>query len=116
VSYTEFERYDTKHFDTALGAHAAFDVLKTESFSLYGKGGLSVHQFGTESFKPATLVNADLGAGAAVAVAQNVSLGAEYQYSTTLLKDDMKAKDWDFRVKDLAQTRNDYSLFVAFKF
>jgi opacity protein-like surface antigen len=116
LSYTEFDRYNTKHFDTALGGYAAFDVLKTEAFSLYGKAGLSLHQFGTETFKPASLVNADLGAGAAFAVAQNVSLGAEYQYSTTLVKDDMKAKEWDFRVKDLSQTRNDYSLFVAYKF
>ncbi|MDQ3232246.1 MAG: outer membrane beta-barrel protein, partial [Pseudobdellovibrionaceae bacterium] len=86
LSYTEFERYDTRHFDTALGGYAALDLLKTDAFSLYGKAGLSAHQFGTETFKPATLLNVDLGAGAAVAVAQNVDVGAEYQYSTSLVK------------------------------
>ncbi|MDQ3235778.1 MAG: porin family protein [Pseudobdellovibrionaceae bacterium] len=116
LSYTGFERSDVSGYDTAFGGYGTFDILKTEGCSLYGKGGLSVHQFGVESYKSATLVNADVGAGAAVTVAENVAVGAEYQYSTTLVKDEFEAKDWDYRVKGLSQTRDDYSLFVAVKF
>lgn len=116
LSYTEFERSDVKSFDTALGGYAAFDLLKHDNFSLYGKGGLSLHQFSQEDFKATHLVNGDVGIGASVAVAENIDLGAEYQYSRTLIKKDLEAKDLDYRVKDLSQTRNDYSVFVAVKF
>lgn len=117
LSYAEFERFNTKAFDTALGAYAAFDLVKQDNFSLYGKGGVSLHQFGQETFKPALLVNADLGAGASFAVASNVDLGAEYLFSKTLVSGDMAAKeDSAYKVRDVTQERSDYSLFVAYKF
>jgi Outer membrane protein beta-barrel domain len=116
VSYTEFDRFDQKAFDTALGGYAAFDLVKSDSFSLYGKGGVSWHQFGVEGFETASLVNGDVGVGASLALSPSLDLGAEYLYSTTLVKDELKLKDYDdFRLKGLTQTRNDYSVFVAMK-
>ncbi len=116
LSYAEFERFNTKAFDTALGAYVAFDLVKEDSFTLYGKSGVSLHQYGQETFKTASLVNGDVGVGVSLALAPNLDLGAEYQYSSTIVKGEMKAKDFeDFKVKGVSQVRNDYSLFVAMK-
>jgi opacity protein-like surface antigen len=115
ASYTEFDRFDQKSFDTALGGYAAFDLVKSDSFSLYGKGGVSWHQFGVEGFETASLVNGDVGVGASMALAPSLDLGAEYLYSTTLVKGDLKLKDEDFKFEGISQKRNDYSLFVAMK-
>lgn len=117
LSYTEYERDDAKAFDTGLGGYFAYDLIKQDTFSLYGKGGLTAHQFGSPWYKTATFVNADVGVGATVAASESVDLGAEYLYSQTLIKGELKDKEFaGDKFKGVGQTRNDYSVFVAYKF
>lgn len=117
LAYTEYSRSRSKAFDTALGGYLAYDFLKSDAFSLYASVGLTAHQFGVPWYKAATFVDADAGLGASLAVAENVDLGAEYKYSETIVKGELRSKAFSGdKIKGLGQERNDYSVFVAYKF
>jgi opacity protein-like surface antigen len=117
ISHTKYEEDDVEASDMALGGFFAYDFVNQNNMSVYGKAGLSLHQFAFEDYNSASLLNGDLGAGIAFAIDPSVDIGGEYKYSTTLGKGDMSAEDSSsIKYEDLSIERNDLSVFVAFKF
>jgi len=116
-SLTNYEEDEAEASDMALGGFLAYDFISQSNMSVYGKGGLSLHQFAFEDFNSASLLNGDLGVGVALAVTPSLDLGGEYRYSTTLGKGDMSAEDSSLvKLNDVSIERNDLALFLAFKF
>lgn len=117
IAVTNYEEDEAEASDMALGGYFAYDFISQSNMTVYGKGGLSLHQFAIENFNSASLLNGDIGAGVTFAMADNMDLGGEYRYSTTLGKSDMSSEDSDdIEYQDVSIERNDLSVFLAFKF
>ncbi|WP_141731757.1 outer membrane protein [Oligoflexus tunisiensis] len=117
VSMTNYEQNEAESSDMALAGYFAYDFISQSNMIVYGKGGLSLHQFALEDFNSASLLNGDVGVGLALAVAPSMDFGGEYRYSTTLGRDDMSQDSANgIRLDDVAIERNDLSVFVSFKF
>jgi opacity protein-like surface antigen len=117
IAITNYEEDGSKASDMALGGFFAYDFISQSNMTVYGKGGISLHQFAFEDFNSASLLNGDLGAGVTFALADNMDLGGEYRYSTTLGKGDMSTEESDeIELQDVSIERNDLSVFLALKF
>jgi opacity protein-like surface antigen len=117
IAVTNYEEDESEASDMSIAGFFAYDFISQSNMTVYGKGGVSLHQFAFEDFNSASLLNGDLGAGVAFAMAPNMDLGGEYRYSTTLSKGDMSTEDSDqVELQDVAIERNDLSVFLSFKF
>jgi opacity protein-like surface antigen len=120
VSHTSFREGDDKDFeatDLALGGHLTYDFIAQDNLTVFGKAGLSAHQFAQEDFNSSSLINGDVGLGFALAMASNMDFGGEYTYSTTLVRSDMESEQsGGLSLEDLAIQRSDISVFTSFKF
>jgi opacity protein-like surface antigen len=117
IAVTNYEEDETKASDMGISGFFAYDFISQSNMTFYGKGGLSLHQFAFEDFNSASLLNGDIGAGITFAMADNLDLGGEYRYSTTLGKGDMSTEDSDeIELQDVSIERNDLSAFLSFKF
>ena len=117
IAVTNYEENETKASDMGISGFFAYDFISQSNMTFYGKGGLSLHQFAFEDFNSASLLNGDIGAGLTFALADNLDLGGEYRYSTTLGKGDMSTEaSNDIELKDVSIERNDLSAFLSFKF
>jgi opacity protein-like surface antigen len=117
IAVTNYEENEAKASDMGISGFFAYDFISQSNMTFYGKGGLSLHQFAFEDFNSASLLNGDIGAGITFALADNLDLGGEYRYSTTLGKGDMSTEDSeDIELQDVSIERNDLSAFLSFKF
>jgi opacity protein-like surface antigen len=117
IAVTNYEEDEAEASDMAIAGFFAYDFISQSNMTFYGKGGISLHQFALENYNSASLLNGDVGAGVTFALADNMDLGGEYRYSTTLGKGDMSSEDSDeIEYQDVSIERNDLSVFVAFKF
>jgi opacity protein-like surface antigen len=88
-----------KFDDSSAGVFASYDLMKTDSLSLYALGGASYHVVDFKdqtdhgfrlSAADAYLWNYDAGVGGRLSLTDSVALGLEYRYSDTLQRPNTK--------------------------
>ena len=120
--------------DFNVNGFGRINFIQEEKLSVYGKAGLSYHMLDLKdpetsravtkiTYEDINILNFDVGFGATVALADQVTAGVEYVYSDTLSKDDSQVsidgltlQDPSARINGLALKTNEITATLGFKF